>query len=195
MKLFGTTMELSHVSRAAAACCRVACFSLRQPPSLWSSLPFLLPRPRALTHLGGYEQDYFKHVLYATLPPLPPPPLFSLAITLFSFVQPIFLCAVWFTQAWETCDHSAGYQELQAASVFGGGERRNKENNLTKLADYQDILYDLRTCRFCQKMLITLNEIHCHINYSTLCDFLHLGGYQYWTKDAFHLTSHKLGCS
>ena len=57
-----------------------------------------------------------------TTPPPPNHPIF--------FVQPILLSAVWFTQAWETCDHSAGYQELQAASVFGGGGREGTRKTI-----------------------------------------------------------------
>lgn len=84
-----------------------------------------LPQTRALRH------------------PVPPPPSLpphqhchhhpfsplSLS-SLFSFVQPILLGAVWFTQAWETCDHSAGYQELQAGSVFGGGGREGRRKTI-----------------------------------------------------------------
>lgn len=62
----------------------------------------------------------------------PPPPsrLSSRTISLFSFVQPILLSAVWFTQAWKTCDHSAGYQELQAGSVFGRRRKRRRRKTI-----------------------------------------------------------------
>lgn len=63
-------------------------------------------------------------------PSHPPTTSTSPGISLFSFVQPILLCTVWFTQAWETCDHSAGYQELQAASVFGGGGREGTRKTI-----------------------------------------------------------------
>lgn len=99
VKLF--TNNCGAVTWIQHCCCyRGASFYLGQPPSLptfKSSLYFPHPPPPStcsLSHLDGYVQGYFKHVLYATLPPPTTTPTTSLAINLFSFVQPILRCAV-----------------------------------------------------------------------------------------------------
>ncbi len=145
-------------------------------PSLQPSLRYLLPRPRALAHLDGYEQGYFKHVLYATLPPSLSPS-HNLHHHL-SRYQPIFLCpahlalcCVIYSSLWDMWS-LCWIPRTPGSQCFGRRrKRKNKENNLTRPADYQDILYDLRTCRFCQKTLITLNRNEFWIKYlSTVCN-------------------------
>lgn len=127
VKLFATTMELSHGSSAVvASCCRGACFPLRQPP-----FPSLQPSIRSPSPVHVLSLIWMGMSMATSntcsMPHCPPhlshyQPIF--------FVQPILLSAVWFTQAWETCDHSAGYQELQAASVFGGGGREGTRKTI-----------------------------------------------------------------
>lgn len=96
-----------------------------------STSPIPLPHPRVLSLIWMGMCRATSNTCSmppCPLPQPPPPPLSSLAINLFSFVQPILRCAVWFTKAWKTCDHSAGYQELQAASVFRGeGRERTRK--------------------------------------------------------------------
>lgn len=177
-----------HMCLVVASCCRGACFPLSQPlsPPFPPAVTPLPPPPSTCSRSSGWV---WAGLLQTRALCHPAPPSLSPSHHLqqhhlsprslsayFPFVRPILLVAVWFTGAWETCDHSAGYQELQAASVFGGGERRNKENNLTQLAYYQDIQFDLRTCIFCQRTLTTLNRNESHIKQMcTICDSHYLG--------------------
>lgn len=125
VKLFATTMELSHGCSAAVA--EVPVFpsdSLLPLPSLQSS-PVLPPPPSTCSRSSGWV---WAGLLQTRALCHPAPPSYHLShYQPLSFVQPILLCVVWFTQAWETCDHSAGYQELQAASVFGRGGGGGRE--------------------------------------------------------------------
>lgn len=68
--------------------------------------------PRALAHLDGHERGYLQHVLSrrpakALLPPPHPPPPSSLAISLFSFVQPVLpgACVIYSSlgDMWSLC--------------------------------------------------------------------------------------------
>lgn len=105
-------------------------------------------------------------VFTSSVPPPPPPRTCSLSSgrlraglrltraaecpPLLSHYQPVCLCpahlslcAGWFTPAVETCDHSAGYQELQAASVLRW--RRVRRQTIWHNQTIRTFCFDQRT--------------------------------------------------
>lgn len=97
--------------------------------------------------------------------PLTLPTTATTTTSLLSHYQPVFLCPAHIARCCVTYSSLGDMWSLCWIQRTPGSQcfwrrrkRRNKENNLTQPANYQDILFDLRTCRFCQKTLITHNR-------------------------------------
>lgn len=134
--------------------------SLPSPPSSRQSAP---PPPSTCSRSSGWVWAWplqTRALCHSVPPPLPltlPPPPLSLSAY---FLCPAHLaqCCVIYSSLgdmWSLCwiPRTPGSQ-----CFWRRRKRRNKENNLTQPADYQDILFDLRTRRFCKKRLSTLNR-------------------------------------